>query len=299
MKKVPALRTRSEDLEILLMVVDTGGFSSAAESLNIQTAKVSRAVSRIEKNLGVTILNRTTRRINVTEEGRRFINSIRSGIEQVNRAEEDIVSGQGRPSGKLRLDAASPFIFHQLVPHISSFSKEFPDIDLELTSNEGIVDLLEKKIDLAIRIGKMSDSTLYAKFLGSSELYIVVSPKYIEQFGCPSKVNDIFSHRTIGFTNPKSLNNWPLRGVDTIAPNLSSSNGETIRQLALEGNGIACLSGFMIKKDIDEGRLISLFEDEKLSNTGREQIHAVYYKSSSVAKRISVFIDFIRPRLCL
>jgi DNA-binding transcriptional LysR family regulator len=106
-------------------------------------------------------------------------------------------------------------------------------------------------------------------------------------------------HDTIGFSTPKTLNEWPLKGFSGLTPTLISSNGETVRQLALMGNGIACLSGFMVKKDIAEGRLIALLEGEKIGNLGREQISAVYYKSSSVAKRVSAFIDFIQPKLDL
>ncbi len=101
----------------------------------------------------------------------------------------------------------------------------------------------------------------------------------------------------IGFSGAKVLNSWPLKGFKALEPTFTSSNGETVRELALAGNGIACLSGFMVKKDIEEGRLVPLLEPEKLSNIDREQINAVFYKSSSVAKRISAFIDFIQPKL--
>ena len=168
-----------------------------------------------------------------------------------------------------------------------------------MTSNEGFVDLLEKKTDIAIRIGALNDSTLHARPLGRSLLYIVASPDYLSKRGFPSKNSDLEHHDTIGFSTPKTLNEWPLKGFSGLTPTLTSSNGETVRQLALTGNGIACLSGFMVKEDIAEGRLISLLEGEKISHFGREQINAVYYKSSSVAKRISAFIDFIQPKLDL
>ncbi|GAL02118.1 transcriptional regulator LysR family [Photobacterium aphoticum] len=190
-------------------------------------------------------------------------------------------------------------MFHQLIPLVKAFKQAYPDIELELTSNEGFVDLLEKKTDLAIRIGQLSDSTLHARPLGSSLLYIVASPNYLTKRGVPEKVADLTQHETIGFSGPKVLNHWPLKGFQALQPVLTSSNGETVRQLALAGNGIACLSGFMVKKDIEEGRLIPLFERDKLTNTGREQVNAVYYKSSNVAKRISAFIDFIQPQLTL
>lgn len=293
------MQTRSDDLEILLMVVDCGGFSAAADALDIQVAKVSRAVTKIEKQLAVTILNRTTRRIELTDEGRHFVESVRQGLLQIQQAEADLVTRGELPAGKLRIDAASPFVFHQLVPLIQPFREAFPDILLEITSNEGFVDLLEKRTDLAIRIGKLSDSTLYARPLGKSLLYMVASPEYLAKKGLPKQVSDLSAHQLIGFTGAKVLNRWPLAGVDYIEPKLTSSNGETVRQLALSGNGIACLSGFMVKKDIAEGKLVPVLEQGKLLNTDREQINAVFYKSSSVARRISAFIDFILPRLSL
>ncbi|MEL4273113.1 LysR family transcriptional regulator [Shewanella xiamenensis] len=293
------MKTRSDDLEILLAVVDSGGFSAAAELLDIQVARVSRAVSKVESQVGVSILNRTTRRIELTEEGRQFVEAIRIGLLQIQQAEEDIITRGELPRGRLRVDAASPFVFHQLVPLIQPFKQTYPDIELELTSNEGFVDLLEKKTDLAIRIGNLTDSTLHARPLGKSLLYIVASPDYLSRRGFPNKSSDLIHHDLLGFSTPKALNDWPLNGFTRFTPTLTSSNGETLRQLALTGNGIACLSGFMVKKDIAEGRLIPLLESEKITNTGREQINAVYYKSSTVAKRISAFIDFIQPKLTL
>ncbi|MGP8306002.1 LysR substrate-binding domain-containing protein [Vibrio sp. YIC-376] len=291
--------TRSDDLEILLAVVDSGGFSAAAEVLDIQLARVSRAVSKIEKQLGVSILNRTTRRVELTDEGRQFVASVRIGLAQLQKAEEEIISRGELPKGTLRVDAASPFIFHQLVPLVQGFKDSYPDIQLELTSNEGFVDLIEKRTDLAIRIGKLTDSTLHARPLGKSPLYIVASPDYISRRGIPKLTADLAQYETIGFSSPKILNHWPLKGFDVLKPTFTSSNGETVRQLVLAGNGIACLSGFMVKKDIEEGRLIPLLESEQFADIGREQVNAVYYKSSSVSRRISAFIDFIQPRLSL
>ncbi|MEL4407439.1 LysR family transcriptional regulator [Shewanella algae] len=293
------MKTRSDDLEILLAVVDNGGFSPAAELLDIQVSRVSRAVSKVESQLGVSILNRTTRRIELTEEGRQFIDTVRLGLSQIQQAEEEIITRGTLPKGRLRVDAASPFVFHQLVPLIQPFMQAFPDIELELTSNEGFVDLLEKKTDLAIRIGSLSDSTLHARPLGKSLLYVVASPEYLARRGFINKSSELIHHDLLGFSSPKTLNDWPLKGIGRITPTITSSNGETVRQLALQGNGIACLSGFMVKKDISEGRLIPLLEREKITNIGREQINAVYYKSSNVAKRISAFIDFIQPKLTL
>ncbi|MEZ9174508.1 LysR family transcriptional regulator [Vibrio kanaloae] len=291
--------TRSDDLEMVLTVVDGGGFSAAAEALDVQVAKVSRSVSKVESQLGVSIFNRTTRRVELTEEGRQFVDSVRVGLQMIQSAEEEIVSRGELPKGRLRVDAASPFVFHQLVPLVQSFKEAYPDIELELTSNEGFVDLLEKRTDVAIRIGKLSDSTLHARPLGKSLLHIVASPDYLAKRGLPTKPEDLSSHQIVGFAGNKVLNHWPLPNQSDVAPTVTASNGETVRQLALAGNGIACLSGFMVQEDMAAGRLIPILEQDKLANTDRERVNAVYYKSSSVSKRISAFIDFIQPRLKL
>ncbi|CDT54557.1 LysR family transcriptional regulator [Vibrio coralliirubri] len=291
--------TRSDDLEMVLTVVDAGGFSAAAEALDVQVAKVSRSVSKVESQLGVSIFNRTTRRVELTEEGRQFVDSVRVGLQMIQSAEEEIVSRGELPKGRLRVDAASPFVFHQLVPLVQSFKEAYPDIELELTSNEGFVDLLEKRTDIAIRIGKLSDSTLHARPLGKSLLHIVASPDYLAKRGLPTKPEDLSSHHIVGFAGNKVLNHWPLPNQSYVAPTVTASNGETVRQLALAGNGIACLSGFMVQEDMAAGRLIPILEQDKLANTDRERVNAVYYKSSSVSKRISAFIDFIQPRLKL
>ncbi|MEZ8730334.1 LysR family transcriptional regulator [Vibrio splendidus] len=291
--------TRSDDLEIVLTVVDAGGFSAAAEALDVQVAKVSRSVSKVESQLGVSIFNRTTRRVELTEEGRQFVDSVRLGLQMIQSAEEEIVSRGELPKGRLRVDAASPFVFHQLVPLVQSFKEAYPDIELELTSNEGFVDLLEKRTDVAIRIGKLSDSTLHARPLGKSLLHIVASPDYLAKRGLPTKPEDLSSHQIVGFAGNKVLNHWPLPNQSDVAPTVTASNGETVRQLVLAGNGIACLSGFMVQEDMAAGRLIPILEQDKLANTDRERVNAVFYKSSSVSKRISAFIDFIQPHLKL
>ncbi|GAD03288.1 LysR family transcriptional regulator [Agarivorans albus] len=293
------LKNRSDDLEILLAVVDSGGFSAAADALDIQVAKVSRAVSKIEKQLGITVLNRTTRRVVQTDEGRQFIEAVRVGLSQIQQAEEDIISKGELPQGRLRVDAASPFVIHQLVPLINEFKLAFPNIELELNTNDGFVDLLEKKTDLAIRIGTLADSTLHARPIGVSNLYIVASPAYLEKRGAPLQVTQLHEHELIGFSGAKVLNHWPLKGFKSMKPAITASSGETIRQLALSGNGIACLSGFMVKHDIEQGTLVSLFPALLMEETNQRQINAVYYRSSKVARRITAFIDFIKPRLNL
>ncbi|WP_343819018.1 LysR family transcriptional regulator [Colwellia asteriadis] len=293
------MKTRSDDLEILLAVIEFGGFSAAADALNIQVARISRSVTKIEKALNTAILIRTTRRVMLTDEGKKFIDAVSIGLQQIQSAESDLIVKGKVPQGKLRVDAVSPFVFHQLTPHMSAFTKAYPEIEIELNSNEGIVDLIEKRTDVAIRIGKLEDSTLHASALGKSPIFIVASPEYIAQNGLPKTPDDLKSHKLIGFSNIKSLNQWPVKGLNSVNPTMTASNGETIRQLALSGSGITCLSGFMVNTDIASGRLISLLEPYRLFGTDRELVNAVYYKSSAVAERVTAFIEFIRPRLTL
>lgn len=293
------LKTRSNDLELLLAVIEFGGFSAAADALNIQVARISRSVTKIEKALNTAILIRTTRRVMLTDEGKKFIDAVSIGLQQIQSAESDLIVKGKVPQGKLRVDAVSPFIFHQLTPHMSAFTRAYPEIEIELNSNEGIVDLIEKRTDVAIRIGKLEDSTLHASALGKSPLFIVASPEYTAQNGLPKTPDDLKSHKLIGFSNIKSLNQWPVKGLNNVNPTITASNGETIRQLALSGCGITCLSGFMVNTDIASGRLISLLEPYRLFGTDRELVNAVYYKSSAVTERVTAFIEFIRPRLTL
>ena len=235
----------------------------------------------------------------LTEEGKQFTEAVSVGLNHIERAEAQLMHHKGSPKGTLRVDAASPFIFHQLTPHIQAFNKAFPGIDIELNSNEGIVDLIEKRTDVAIRIGKLEDSTLHATALGRSALYVVASSEYIAQNGVPNTPSDLKNHSLIGFSNIDALNSWAVKGLESISPTIAASNGETIRQLALAGNGIACLSGFMVNQDIESGKLVKLLDAFRVSGTDRELVNAVYYKSSAVSERVTAFINFIKPRITL
>ncbi|MBY5992538.1 LysR family transcriptional regulator [Ferrimonas balearica] len=293
------MKSRSDDLQLFVAVVDSGSFSAAAERLDVQVAKVSRAVRRLETQLGTTLLNRTTRRLELTEEGAQFAQSVRQGLEQLAAAEARLQQQGGRPSGRLRVDAASPFVQHQLVPHIGAFRQAYPEIQLELSASDGIIDLLEKRTDLAIRVGALGDSTLHARPLGRSALHLVASPDYLAEAGTPDNVEALMRHSLLGFIPPSRLNLWPLAGDLAIRPTIAASSGETLRQLALQGQGIACLSHFMVARDLAEGALVPVLAPQQTPQPEREQVSAVYYRNSALAPRIQVFLDFIQPRLSL
>ncbi len=291
--------SKSEDLELLLTVVDCGGFSAAADQLDVQVAKVSRGIQRLEKQLDITLLQRTTRRVALTEEGRIFVDHVRNGLKQLEAAEEQLRLMKELPIGRLRVDAASPFMLHQLVPLIGEFQQSFPGIKLELSTNDEIIDLLGKRTDLAIRIGKLEDSSLHATSLGRSKLNLLASPEYLSKHGTPNTPDELDKHRLLGFIPPTKLNIWPVDDGMEIKPDLTASSGEVLRQVCIAGEGICCLSSFMVKQDIQKGKLVALLNDHIQTPHPREQIQAVYYRNTALSSRINAFIEFIKPRLKL
>jgi len=295
------MKTNTDELLVFVTVIDSGSMTAAAETLQQTVSGVSRTLTRLEKKLDATLVRRTTRRLQLTEEGELFLARARAILAAMDDAEEAISRRRERPAGRLRVDAASPFMLHCVVPHVKAFAALYPEISLELTSNERIVDLLEQRVDIAIRIGALQDSTLHARALGSSRLRVLVSPAYLAEHGEPRDVEELMRARLIGFTAPESLNDWPLRdgraAFVTIKPAVSASSGETIRQLAIDGGGIACLADFMTAADVETGRLRTILDDA-LEDV-RQPISAVYYQSESLAARARAFLDFLASRLAL
>jgi DNA-binding transcriptional LysR family regulator len=292
-------KSKTEDLRNFIAVVDTGSFTAAANLLNTQVANVSRSLSRLERELSITLLTRSTRRIELTEAGSIFLKYAKTGLDEICRGEEALNNLKGTPMGRLRVDCASPFLYHQIIPYVEDFQLAFPDIQLDFITNENIIDLIEKKTDVAIRIGKLADSNLHAKCLGTSKLHIVASPRYLKKCGIPETIDDLKYHRIISFADAPKLNNWYLDSDVCLKHSASASSGEAIRQLTINGNGIALLSNFMVRKDIDSGQLVELLPGVVVSPNPREQVHAVYYKNSAMSARISTFLDFFTRRFKL
>ncbi|AOJ29564.1 LysR family transcriptional regulator [Burkholderia seminalis] len=284
-----------DELQAFAAVVDTGSITAASQQLDLTVSATSRTLARLEEKLKTTLLRRTTRRLELTEEGRAFLQDARAIIESVENAEEQMLARREMPSGRLRVDAATPFMLHVIVPLVRGYRARFPKVELELNSNEGIIDLLERRTDVAIRIGRLKDSTLHSRRIGNSRLRILASPAYIEAHGQPRKVEELARHALLGFTQPESLNVWPILGADgeacRIEPDVSSSSGETLRQLALEGAGVVCLSDFMTAQDREAGRLVQVLARQTLEV--EQPIHAVYYRNTAISSRIASFVDYM------
>lgn len=290
------MQIHSDDLVCYLAVVDSGSLTKAAEALNLTPSGVSRTLKRLESKLQTTLLNRTTRRLEMTEEGRLFQQKSREIISAIEHTEECLMSRSHQPRGKLRINTAEPFMRHCVVPHVAEFLRRYPEIELELNTSDFNIDLLQERTDVAIRIGPLQDATLHARYLGASRLYLLASPAYLAQHGTPQSWDDLTEHRLLGFSRIDFLNIWPLLNAQgerlKIAPVLSASSGETLRQLALEGLGIVCLSEFMSIQDIQAKRLIPLLEPDLVQV--RQPINAVYYQHAELAMRVKCFLDFIQ-----
>lgn len=288
-----------EELRAWVAVVDTGSITAAAEQLQQTTSGISRALSRLEGKLQTNLMHRTTRRLALTEEGVLFLEHARQIMASVEKAEEQIAQRRDIPSGRLRVNANTPFMLHVIVPLVAEFRQRYPQIQLELNTDDIVIDLLEQQTDIAIRIGELRDSTLRARVLGSSAIRLLASPAYLEKAGVPENVGALANHQLLGFSHLDAHNVWPVWQREgeflRIKPTLSASSGETLRLLALAGQGIVRLSDFVSREDRVTGRLVPILETET-----REQhlpIHAVYYRHQSLTSRITCFLDFLREKI--
>ncbi|RYF22810.1 MAG: LysR family transcriptional regulator [Comamonadaceae bacterium] len=293
------MKTTLEELQAFTAVVDAGTITGAAEHLGQTVSGISRALARLEGKLDTTLLRRTTRRTELTEEGRAFLARSRAILASIDEAEEHMAARRLQPSGVLRVNAATPFMLHVVAPLVPDFRRAFPQIALELDTDELNIDLLARRTDVAIRIGVLRDSSLNARPLATSRLRVLASPGYLAAHGRPRRVQDLAEHTLLGFTQPGALNRWPLRGAHAddwaVTPDITASSGETLRQLALAGAGIACLSDFMTAGDRARGDLVQVLTKDTADV--RQPISAVYYRNTQLSSRIACFLDFLVERM--
>ncbi|KHN56070.1 LysR family transcriptional regulator [Dickeya fangzhongdai] len=293
------MKATSEELAIFVSVVESGSFSRAAEQLGLANSAVSRAVKKLEMKLGVSLLNRTTRQLSLTEEGERYFRRVQQILQEMAAAETELMETRRMPRGLLRIDAATPVVLHLLMPLVKPFRERYPEVTLSLVSSETFINLIERKVDVAIRAGTLTDSSLRARPLFTSYRKIVASPDYVAKHGAPQHVDALAQHLCLGFTEPVSLNTWPVARADgqlyEIEVGLSSNSGETLKQLSLTGNGIACLSDYMIDGEIARGELVELLADRRLPVA--MPFSAVYYSDRAVSTRIRAFIDFLSEQV--
>ncbi|MCI1837075.1 MAG: LysR family transcriptional regulator [Achromobacter ruhlandii] len=289
------MKTTLDEMQVFIAIVDCGSITAAADALQQTISATSRTMTRLEEKLQTTLMRRTTRRLELTEEGSAYLEQARKIIAAVEETEEQMRARRNQPAGRLRVDAASPFMLHVIVPLVPGYRKRYPKVELELNSNEGNIDLLERRTDLALRIGSLKDSSLHAVPIGRSRVRVLASPGYLAAHGAPKRVADLREHTLLGFSQLESLNEWPLEDADGqplhIQPVIRSFSGETLRQLALNDAGIVCLSDFMTRADRQSGALRQLFPRQTLDV--RQPVNAVYYRNTAISSRIKSFIDYL------
>ena len=291
---------RFGDIETFLMVAGEGSFAAAAKALRLTPSAVSRSIARLEQRLGVALVRRTTRALALTGEGVAYRDRMAVLIGDMMAVEAGLgQEGQG-PRGVLRINASPSFGYECLIPLLPRFRVAYPAVTVDLTLTDAIVDLVEERADIAIRIGPLRDTSLRAKKLGHSAMVVVASPDYLARRGEPVTPDDLDGHDCLRFSFRRSVDSWPFRVggqvVQRAVPGSFFGNcGEVVRQMAIAGGGIARHGRFHVARDLREGRLVEVLG---AYNPGDgEDIHALYAAEDRAAARVRAMLDFLEGAL--
>ena len=287
---------RFGEMEVFVRAVELGGFSAAARALAITPSAVSKLVGRLEARLGVRLLNRSTRQVQLTAEGGAFYERSVRLLADLAEAERGSAANDA-PRGRLSVNANVPFGEAALLPLVPAFLERYPEISLDIVLTDEVIDLIEHRTDVAVRAGPLRSSTLVARKLGATRKSILASPAYLARHGTPRTPADLARHNCLGFNRTRTLNTWPLleggQPVSvTAVGNAQVSDGASLQRLAVAGVGLARLALFHARDDIAAGRLVPVLED---CNPGDlEEIHAVFLGHGGwLPARVRVFLDFL------
>jgi DNA-binding transcriptional LysR family regulator len=283
-------------MEAFVRVAETHSFSEAARRMRTSKSLVSRQVAALETELGARLLNRTTRALTLTEVGHGYFQRASQILAEVADANLSVSQLQAAPRGRLRVDAPISFGVLHLIPAISGFLCRCPDVDIELSLNDRYIDLIDEGVDLAIRIGRLADSSLVARKLATARRILCASPAYLAAFGTPATPSDLKGHRCLGYTNIASTREWLFHDRDgrpwpvDVEGRLRVNNGDALRAAALRGIGIVSLPSFIVGGDLQTGTLVSLLADYIPQDFA---IHAVYPHSRHLSPKVRAFVDFL------
>lgn len=295
-------------MAVFARVVEAGSFSQAGRQLGLSKSAVSKAVARLEDHLGTRLINRTTRKLSLTETGRAFYEGCRRMLDEAEAAERAVTHLADAPRGVLRVNAPMSFGIRHLSPGLGAFMAAYPELEVDLTLEDRRVDLVEEGYDLAIRIGVMPDSSLVARKLGPNPRVICAAPAYLERRGAPQRPEALSGHDCLLYHYQSSGDTWRLRpcgaggsgagsGAETsvrVRGRLKVNNGDSLREAALAGLGIAALPAFIVHEDLAAGRLVALLQDWEDAADGG--VYAVYPASRNLSPKVRVFIDFLAER---
>lgn len=288
---------RSGEMEVFVRVVASGGLSAAARSLRMTPSAVSKLLARLEARLGARLINRSTRSLTLTPEGQVFHDQAVRVLADIDEAERAVASS-ARPRGRVRVNASVGFGAHWLIPLVPAFTARYPEVALDLVLTDQVVDLMDARTDVAIRVGPMPASSLMARKLLETRMAVVAAPDYLARRGTPETPDDLAAHDLIGFNFTRHLAGWPLLTTDgqkiihRFDSPVTAGDGETARALALAGAGLARLSLIHIQPDLDAGRLVKVLEPFNPGDI--EEVRAVYVgHGGRLPSRVRVFLDFL------
>lgn len=277
---------------VFIKVIQEGSFSLAAKKLGMPNSTVSAKVSSLEKRLGVTLIQRTTRKLSITEPGKAYFKRCMQGLEEIESAESELANVQGEPQGLLRITGPVELGSSILPEILAEFSNKFPKVRTEVILTDRRVDLLSESVDLAIRAGDLKDSTLIAKRLGSAYFVPVASPKYLKAKGTPTHPRDLKNHQCLVYT-PLGVDEWKLTsskgGFNVPLPGRIIANDlKMLRVLVMKGEGIALMPTHLVYTDCQAGKLVRILPDWK---TQTAPVHFVYPAQKYVTPKLSAFMN--------
>ena len=276
-------------------VAEYESFTRAAQEMAISTAQVSRQVSTLEKRLNIKLLYRTTRNVSLTEEGRVYYQHCRSILDSLDAAEQAVSNLSLKPQGMIRLTAPVTYGEQQLLPLVNDFMVQYSDIEVSAFLSNQNIDLVEGGYDLAIRIGKPSDSTMMAKKLSHRTNFVCASPSYIDQYGMPHSLTELSKHNCLLGT----LDYWHFKGLGKdrnirVAGKVRYNSGYSLVDAALKGLGVVQLPDYYVNKHLASGELITLLDNYREPEEG---IWAVYPHNRHLSPKIRLLVDYLAERL--
>ena len=283
------------EMSTFVAVVDAGSFVKAADAQGMSKPAVSRYVGDLESRLGVRLLQRTTRRLSLTDEGQIFYDRCKSLLMTVDEAETEIASRSREASGILRINAPLDFGVRYLAPLWGRFRQQHPKLTIEITLSDRLVDLVEEGYDMAVRISVLPDSGLVSRRIATTRLVLCASPAYLETHGKPQNLSDLAQHDIIAYSQLSTGFEWFFDGPSgrvsvPTHPCISANNGETCRAAALNHQGIILQPSFLVGDDLETGTLVELMPQYRAAEIG---IFTVYPSRRHVAPKVSRMVAFL------
>ncbi|WP_290872894.1 LysR family transcriptional regulator [Aquabacterium sp.] len=290
--------SRFEAMRAFTTVVDAGSFVRAAEVLRLSKAAVSRQVSELEAHLGVRLMQRSTRRLSLTEEGQLFYERSKELLAGLEQAEAELSSRQAEVAGTLRVNVPLSFGVQHLASLWGGFMALHPRLMLDVSLSDRVVDLVEEGFDMAVRITRMPDSVLVSRRLAGTRIVLCASPGYLRQHGEPRHPSDLARHHTLGYSYWATGDEWRLQGPEgevsvRTRPMLRTNNGDTCLAAALADQGIILQPTFLVGEALRSGRLVELMPDYRAQEVG---VYAVYPSRRHLAPKVRALVDFLADR---